>query len=150
MLWDSQDVIYECVFPAVELLWQQRGLWWVEKTFSKSCCAAPDLLCRDSQFAALSAGFLLVLSGRVCVKAFLPSTNEWRISIILKNNNLFSCHALITLWLHCLVWGQNQQGLEESSADLSDTAAPAIALQLPGFSSALQQDHVVTLELAWA
>lgn len=38
----------------------------------------------------------------------------------------------------------------ESGADLSDPAAPAVAFQLPGSPSALVQDHVVTLELAWA
>lgn len=47
-------------------------------------------------------------------------------------------------------WEQNQQGLVESRADLSDPAAPAIAFQLLGFPSALEQGHVVTLELAWA
>lgn len=93
---------------------------------------------------------MLVLSGSICIEVFLPSANEWRISIILKNDNLILCHALITLWLHCLVWGLNQQGLVESGADLSDPATPAIAFQLSGFPSALEQDHVVTLELAWA
>lgn len=81
-----------------------------------------------------------MLSGSICIKVFLPSTNVWRISVILRNDNFISCHALITLWLHCLVWGQNQQGLVESGAELSDPAAPAIAFQLPGFLSALEQD----------
>lgn len=86
------------------------------------------------------------------LKSFYHLQNEWRISIILINDNLISCHALITLWLHCLVWGSGNKttGLVDSGAALSDPAAPAIAFQLPGFPSALEQDHVLTLELAWA
>lgn len=102
MLWYSQDVIYHSVFPAVYLLWQQRGLWWVEKTFFKSCYAAPDLLCKDSQFAALSAGFLLMLSGSICIKVFYHPQmcggflSFWEMTT--------SFHVMLSSHCGCIAW----------------------------------------------
>lgn len=126
-------------FPCCVASFMAEGTLMGRGNIFKSCYAAPDLLCKDSQFAPQTADSLLVFSSSICDKTFYH----------LQMSRGFPSFWQMTTWLHvmtsshcgCIAWygvlgtvpaRSRNFSLNENGADLllSDPAAPAIAFHL--------------------